>query len=327
MNNNPNTPGHNPERLDESVGGGTCATLKGRVKGSGDGIRVDPVDTAEGSGASSVPPPDIFAAPQNACMQQQHPRLDSAFSDSSGSVLSERCDKTVKQRLYHAWKSMPWFKDIHAEGAEENEFVERLQNDVETFDVETEIFFSACQVASACMGCIAHSANDTANAVGPFAAILTLYQHGIGSSVTCPWYILLFGGLAMSMGLALLGYRVIKTVGVKLVKITPARGFSMELGAAWTVLIFSAVGIPLSTTHCAVGSTVGVGLLEPQQSPLPLREGLKTCPPRFPCLNTASVNWKLFGGMVASWIVTILFSSVVSASLFSFAAYSPRISI
>ncbi|KAL8445176.1 hypothetical protein Emed_005871 [Eimeria media] len=118
-------------------------------------------------------------------------------------------------------------------GMEENEFVERLQNDVEMFDVETEIFFSACQVVSACMGCIAHSANDTANAVGPFAAILTIYQHGIRSSVTCPWYILLFGGLAMSLGLALLGYRVIKTVGVKLVKITPARGFSMELGAAW----------------------------------------------------------------------------------------------
>ncbi|KAL8435898.1 hypothetical protein ACSSS7_002124 [Eimeria intestinalis] len=122
-------------------------------------------------------------------------------------------------------------------GMEENEFVERLQNDVEMFDVETEIFFSACQVVSACMGCIAHSANDTANAVGPFAAILTIYQHGIRSSVTCPWYILLFGGIAMSLGLALLGYRVIKTVGVKLVKITPARGFSMELGAAWRLLV------------------------------------------------------------------------------------------
>lgn len=138
---------------------------------------------------------------------------------------------------------------------EENEFVERLQNDVEMFDVETEIFFSACQVVSACMGCIAHSANDTANAVGPFAAILTIYQHGIGSSITCPWYILFFGGLAMSMGLALLGYRVIKTVGVKLVKITPARGFSMELGAAWvryrecvTTFLFSVVSNTAGST-------------------------------------------------------------------------------
>lgn len=119
------------------------------------------------------------------------------------------------------------------QGAEENENDNRLQKVIEKFDEETEIFFSACQVVSACTGCIAHSANDTANAVGPFAAVLTIYQHGIGSAVTCPWYILLFGGLAMSLGLALLGYRVIKTVGVKLVKITPARGFSMELGAAW----------------------------------------------------------------------------------------------
>ncbi|KAL8424523.1 hypothetical protein Efla_005629 [Eimeria flavescens] len=254
-------------------------------------------------------------------------QVETAFKSPSSSIISVCEKKTIKQKLHGIWRSMPWFKDIHAEGMEENEFVERLHNDVEMFDVETEIFFSACQVVSACMGCIAHSANDTANAVGPFAAILTIYQHGIGSSVTCPWYILLFGGLAMSVGLALLGYRVIKTVGVKLVKITPARGFSMELGAAWTVLIFSAVGVPLSTTHCAVGSTVGVGLLEPQAAALPFCEGIRRCPPRCPCLNTASVNWKLFGGMIASWIVTILFSAVVSAALFSFAAYSPRVAI
>ncbi|KAL8269481.1 hypothetical protein Esti_006597 [Eimeria stiedai] len=250
-----------------------------------------------------------------------------SLSPSVLSVLWGNEERPLGQKISRVWKSMPWFRDIHAEGMEENEFVERLHNDVEMFDVETEIFFSACQVVSACMGCIAHSANDTANAVGPFAAILTIYQHGIRSSVTCSWYILLFGGLAMSLGLALLGYRVIKTVGVKLVKITPARGFSMELGAAWTVLIFSAVGVPLSTTHCAVGSTVGVGLLEPQSETLPFCEGIRRCPPRFPCLNAASVNWKLFGGMIASWIVTILFSAVVSAALFSFAAYSPRVAI
>ncbi|KAL8443145.1 hypothetical protein Emag_006095 [Eimeria magna] len=144
-----------------------------------------------------------------------------SLSPSVLSSLSGNEGKPLRLKISKVWRSMPWFRDIHAE------------NDVEMFDVETEIFFSACQVVSACMGCIAHSANDTANAVGPFAAILTIYQHGIRSSVTCPWYILLFGGLAMSLGLALLGYRVIKTVGVKLVKITPARGFSMELGAAW----------------------------------------------------------------------------------------------
>lgn len=271
---------------------------------------------------------------QNVSEQQELPGCTGSPTDKghssyavSSSIRSFWHKSSAKHKLLGLWNSMPWFKDIHAEGMEENEFVERLQNDVEMFDVETEIFFSACQVVSACMGCIAHSANDTANAVGPFAAILTIYQHGIGSSVTCPWYILFFGGIAMSAGLAILGYRVIKTVGVKLVKITPARGFSMEIGAAWTVLIFSAVGIPLSTTHCAVGSTVGVGLLEPQDGRLPFREGIKQCPPKFPCLNTGSVNWKLFGGMIASWIVTILFSSVVSAALFSFAAYSPRIAI
>ncbi|PHJ21848.1 phosphate transporter family protein [Cystoisospora suis] len=307
---------------------------------------------------------------------------------------------TWKGRLKKKWLSMPWFKDLHAEGGAEDELVARLHTGAEIFDMETELFFSACQVVSACMGCIAHSANDTANAIGPFAAILTVYQTGGASSeIGSPWYILFFGGLSMSLGLALLGYRVIKTVGVKLVKITPARGFSMELGAAWTVLLFSAVGIPLSTTHCAVGSTVGVGLMEPRSFPH-RRSGCggaegggilsrrhverersssearkkgfcchkKICPSSFNssrrskvdehhheedleeerdfhpsssssssssgccacpsgCLfiNTTTVNWRLFGGVFVSWIVTIAFSAMVSAALFAFAAYSPHI--
>ncbi|PFH32374.1 putative phosphate transporter family protein [Besnoitia besnoiti] len=246
---------------------------------------------------------------------------------------------TWRGKLYAKWRSMPWFKDIHAECSDEDELVARLQTGAENFDTETELFFSACQVVSAFMGCIAHSANDTANAIGPFAAILTVYQTGgADSEIGSPWYILLFGGLSMSLGLALLGYRVIKTVGVKLVKITPARGFSMELGAAWTVLIFSAVGVPLSTTHCAVGSTVGVGLMEPKPNTRPdAGEGVDEdeaagfnsercmkCPPTCPAVNTASVNWKLFGGVFVSWIVTIAFSALVTAALFSFAAFSPR---
>ncbi|KFG38954.1 putative phosphate transporter family protein, partial [Toxoplasma gondii p89] len=256
------------------------------------------------------------------------------LADSLGSGVDEEEDapRSWRGKLKAAWRSMPWFKDIHAEGSTEDDLVARLQTGAEVFDTETELFFSACQVVSACMGCIAHSANDTANAIGPFAAILTVYQSGSADSeIGSPWYILLFGGLSMSLGLALLGYRVIKTVGVKLVKITPARGFSMELGAAWTVLIFSAIGIPLSTTHCAVGSTVGVGLMEPKHprretgdGPVAEGEEPKKRAVQCPVINTASVNWKLFGGVFVSWIITIAFSALVTAALFSFAAYSPR---
>lgn len=110
------------------------------------------------------------------------------------------------------------------------------------------------QVVSCCLGCIAHSANDTANAIGPFAALVSLHGRGVEGLDTplgCPWYILFFGGLSMSLGLALLGYRVIKTVGVKLVNITPARGFAMELGAGW-------VGRPQLHQHSCLGRENGL---------------------------------------------------------------------
>lgn len=131
----------------------------------------------------------------------------------------------------------------------------------------------------------------------------------------------------MALGLAVLGHRVIKTVGVKLVKITPSRGFSIELGSAWTVLLFSNFGIPLSTTHCAVGSTMGVGLMEPHAEPPPpfIKGIISNCPPRFPCLNYEAVNWRLFGGVFVSWIGTIVFASAVAATVFSFSIYAPSI--
>ncbi|CBZ51856.1 hypothetical protein NCLIV_016480 [Neospora caninum Liverpool] len=312
------------EQDDEGVSGGKRVEGDSRIT-----LKVPPHEARDGHEES-------FFAPT--LTHDDNGLLFIPGAEIGASVTSELGDeeeppKTWKGKLRAAWRNMPWFKDIHAEGSTEDELVAQLQTGAEVFDTETELFFSACQVVSACMGCIAHSANDTANAIGPFAAILTVYQTGVADSeIGSPWYILLFGGLSMSLGLALLGYRVIKTVGVKLVKITPARGFSMELGAAWTVLIFSAVGVPLSTTHCAVGSTVGVGLMEPRNPrsaetgdgpACDEAEGSKRSA-RCPFVNTASVNWKLFGGVFVSWIVTIAFSALVTAALFSFAAYSPR---
>lgn len=227
----------------------------------------------------------------------------------------------IRTRAQDQWNNMPWFKDLHAEACDET--AEALQSRAETFDEKTETLFSCCQIVSSCLGCLAHSANDTANAIGPFAAILTIYQDGIEQDVSVSWYVLFCGGISMSFGLALMGYRVITTMGVRMVKITPPRGFCIELGAAWVVLVFSYLGIPLSTTHCAVGSTLGVGLSEPKREHLPFMEGLQRRPPVLPFINTAAVNWKLFGSVFVSWIGTVFFGCLVSMLFFSFAAYSP----
>lgn len=210
---------------------------------------------------------------------------------------------------------------------------------IENFDPETEIVFSSLQIISAILGVVAQSANDTANAIGPFAAVYNTYNNGIQGKVKVQWYILLFGGLSMSLGLSLLGYKVIKTVGMKLIKITPARGFTIELTSGLIVLFFSIYGIPLSSTHCAVSSVIGVGLVEAEilsnkrknlkildNDSIDIDKNFNITKKKkyfFSFLNTSCVNLKLFRTVFLSWIITIFFSGSVTAAIFSFAAYSP----
>jgi len=98
-----------------------------------------------------------------------------------------------------------------------------------------------------------------------------------------PLWILAMGGAGIVVGLAMWGYRIIVAIGMKLTKLTPSRGFSIEVGAAVTVILASRVGVPVSTTHCQVGSTLGVGMVE---------------------LKGNTVNWKQFFGIAVGWYVS-----------------------
>lgn len=108
----------------------------------------------------------------------------------------------------------------------------------------------------------AHGANDVANAVGPLAAIVAAVQQGgAGDSVALPIWVLAIGALGIALGLALFGPRLIRTVGEKITKLNEIRGYCVALSAATTVLIASALGLPVSSTHIAVGAVFGVGFL------------------------------------------------------------------
>lgn len=119
-----------------------------------------------------------------------------------------------------------------------------------------------------------------------------------------PVWILALGGLGIVLGLAMWGYRIIVAIGMKLTKLTPSRGFAIEVGAALTVILASRIGLPVSTTHCQVGSTIGVGVVE---------------------LKGNTVNWKQFVGIAVGWIFTVIFTGALAAAIFSFASYSPQI--
>jgi PiT family inorganic phosphate transporter len=115
----------------------------------------------------------------------------------------------------------------------------------------------------------AHGSNDVANAVGPLAAIIdTVHQTTeIAKSANVPLWVLVMGGIGIAFGLALFGPRLIRTVGTEITELDPMRAFAVAMAAAITVIIASQLGLPVSSTHIAVGGVFGVGFL---------REYLKT---------------------------------------------------
>jgi len=128
-------------------------------------------------------------------------------------------------------------------------------------DNGTEEVFRKIQIGTSCYVALAQGANDVANAIGPLAVIYFLVKTGnVGTKVPVPEFLLLFGGLGIAAGIGMAGHRVMDTIGTKITTLTNTRGFSVDFAAASTVLIASKLGLPVSTTHAAVGGVLGVGL-------------------------------------------------------------------
>jgi PiT family inorganic phosphate transporter len=124
-----------------------------------------------------------------------------------------------------------------------------------------EEIFRRLQVLTSCYVALAHGANDVANAMGPLAGIYIIYvTHAVSPEVPVPFFLLALGGFGIALGVVTWGHRVIETVGTKITTLTNTRGFSVDFATATCVLIASKLGLPVSTTHAAVGAVVGVGL-------------------------------------------------------------------
>ena len=195
-------------------------------------------------------------------------------------------------------------QNIHAELEDEKSKVYQMHKNAEVFDPSTEKMFTYLQIITAVFNSFAHGANDVANAIGPFAACVAIYQTGnaTGDATVNPATLVL-GGVGIVVGLACLGYKVMAAIGVNMVKVTPSRGFSIEIGSALVIIFGSTLGLPLSTTHCKVGSTVGVGLVEGKNG----------------------VNWSLLYGVFAGWIITLFVCAISTGLIFAFAIYSPKL--
>ena len=118
-----------------------------------------------------------------------------------------------------------------------------------------ESAFAVLMIVTASAMAFAHGSNDVANAIGPMSAIISVASEGaIGAKAAVSPWVLLIGGIGIVFGLAMLGGRVIKTVGSKITHLTPSLGFSAEMAAASTVVAATYIGFPISTTHTLVGA-------------------------------------------------------------------------
>lgn len=122
--------------------------------------------------------------------------------------------------------------------------------------------FTVPLIFAAALLSFAHGANDVANAVGPLAGISEAVMHGdIAGKAPIPLWVMLVGAVGIVLGLALYGPKLIRTVGSEITELDKARAFCVALAAAITVIIASQLGLPVSSTHIAVGGVFGVGFL------------------------------------------------------------------
>jgi PiT family inorganic phosphate transporter len=127
---------------------------------------------------------------------------------------------------------------------------------------DINILFTIPLIFSAILLSFAHGANDVANAVGPLAAVYDALMHAtVAKKAAIPLWVMVVGGVGISIGLALYGPRLIKTVGSEITELDQMRAFSIMMAAAITVVIASQLGLPVSSTHIAVGAIFGVGFL------------------------------------------------------------------
>ncbi|MCP3982114.1 MAG: inorganic phosphate transporter [bacterium] len=172
---------------------------------------------------------------------------------------------------------------------------ENAERDFHYASVE-KVFAPLC-VFTACSMAFAHGSNDVANGIGPLAAVVSIAKTGeVAQKSALPIWILLLGGGGIVIGLATMGYRVMRTIGKRITELTPSRGFCAELAAAATVVLASRLGLPVSTTHIIVGAVLGVGLAR----------------------GIAAIDLRVIVGIVTSWLVTLPIGAVLAAFFFYF---------
>jgi PiT family inorganic phosphate transporter len=141
----------------------------------------------------------------------------------------------------------------------------------------------------------AHGSNDVANGIGPMAAVIQLIETKAVSAKSAVTPLMLFlGGVGIVVGLATYGYKVMQTIGTKITELTPTRGYCATISASAVVVLASGLGLPVSTTHIAVGAVMGVGIAR----------------------GIGAIDLRVVGGIIISWFITVPVGAILAALVF-----------
>ncbi|MDE0751446.1 MAG: inorganic phosphate transporter [Planktomarina sp.] len=177
-------------------------------------------------------------------------------------------------------------------------------------------------VVSAALLSFAHGANDVANAVGPLAAIVQASASGVFTdAVSIPLWVMAIGALGITFGLFLFGPKLIRMVGGQITKLNPMRAYCVALSAAITVIVASWLGLPVSSTHIAVGGVFGVGFFREWDAQRRMKSALISIPeaskqPKEERRRRKLVRRSHFLTIIAAWIITVPASAILSAGIF-----------
>ncbi|RFP91063.1 inorganic phosphate transporter [Rhodobacteraceae bacterium 63075] len=185
-----------------------------------------------------------------------------------------------------------------------------------------KVLFGIPLVLSAALLSFAHGANDVANAVGPLAAIVHAAEFGsFSAKVAIPMWVMVIGAFGISFGLFLFGPKLIRMVGGQITRLNPMRAYCVSLSAAITVIIASWLGLPVSSTHIAVGAVFGVGFFREWDTARRMKANSHTLPEERRIAPEERRRRKLvrrshFMTIIAAWVITVPAAAVISGLIF-----------
>jgi len=200
--------------------------------------------------------------------------------------------------------------------------IRRQSEGLENRNKSLKVLFGLPLVISAALLSFAHGANDVANAVGPLAAIVHANEFGeFAGKVNIPQWVMIIGAFGISFGLLLFGPKLIKMVGSQITKLNPMRAFCVALSAAITVIIASWLGLPVSSTHIAVGGVFGVGFFREwhmerrkraSNAKRPIEQRIAVEERR----RRKLVRRSHFMTIIAAWVITVPAAALLSGLVF-----------